>query len=401
MKVLFTTEVIGDFAEGGPALRIENSIKALNKVSELHIICRISKKLLGGAEKEKYFRQYAYNFKYTPLHVNPSFNRFLYKLGRIYRAIILMYQAHFILNYAKRNDINIIWFGFGNISFPLIKLIKKKRPNLKIVCDTDSVWSRFVLRGLPFEDDPIRRKNIERNGKKKEIEERAWVNLCDVTTAVSEVDAEYYREISKDPERIKIFSNVIDFDFYQNHPLPPADFKKPCIYLAGSFGLLWPMDRAARWVIEEVFPLLQKAIHEIHFYIIGKGSKETFSDINNKNITIVGRVTSVLPFLCNADVSIVPLHYESGTRFKILEAGAAGVPIVSTTIGAEGIPVTHGKDIMIADEPEHFAKHILGLVEDKLYAKKIASNCKKLIQENYSIESLAKEGKEIINYLML
>jgi glycosyltransferase involved in cell wall biosynthesis len=106
-----------------------------------------------------------------------------------------------------------------------------------------------------------------------------------------------------------------------------------------------------------------------------------------------------LPYLCNTDVALVPLKFESGTRFKILEAGACKVPLVSTTLGAEGIPVIDGEHILIADEPEDFAKAIVRLLDDKELARKLAVNCNDLVNKNFSVESLAAEAKKILGYL--
>jgi len=380
-------------------LRIENSIKALHRVCDLHIISRVSKHKMGGQLAEDYYRNYGSDFRYTPLAANQSFNRRLKKLHNIYRILVLPSDDNFIIDYAKQHDINIIWFGYGNVSFPLIKKIKKKSPDLKVVCDTDSVWSRFILRALPYENDSAKRKRIQRSGKDKKREEKEWVNLCEVTTAVSEVDADYYREIAKDSKRIKIFSNVIDISTYREVPPRPNGLKNPSIYLAGTFYPGGPMDNAARWVTKEVLPLLTNKIPDIHFYIVGSGSKETLSDIESENITITGKLPSVLEYLCHSDVSLVPLKYESGTRFKILEAGACGIPIVSTTVGAEGISITDGKDILIADQSNDFAKAIVKIIRDQAYAKRLSQNLKKLIEKYYDLETPEKEAKEIIHFL--
>jgi len=383
-KILFTTPELEHPPAKGPTLRIENSIKALNRVSELHVISRVHKQMIGGEEAENFYRGICSFFGYAPSVLG-------YPPEQDLMAII---------NYADTNDINIIWFSFGNISYDLMKTIKTIRPNFKIVCDTDSVWSRFVLRELPYETSPERRRQIEQEGHQKEIEEADWVKFCDVTTAVSQVDADYYRSLTADPGRIHIFSNVIDLSSYANPPPPPEDFKKPCIYLAGTFyAPTSPMVRAARWVINEILPLIKQKIPEIHFYIIGNGADHMLADIKRPDITITGKVKSVLPYLCHADVALVPLMFESGTRFKIMEAGACEIPIVSTTLGAEGIPVTHGKDILIADTPEKFAEGTVLLIRDKVFAKQIATNCKHLIEQYYSVDSLVQEAKNILRYL--
>lgn len=399
MKILYTSPIIEHPPAGGPQLRIENSIKSLNLISELHVISRITKSCIGGNIADQFYRKHSFKFLYTHDAKNYFTNRYLHKLKTIWNRLFRITDADFIINYADKNSIKIIWFGYGNISYDIMKIIKQRRPDIKIVCDTDSVWSRFILRELPYEECAERRKQIELDGRKKEIEEEEWVNFCDVTTAVSEVDAQYYRELAKEPERIKIFSNVIDLNNYSISPQPPDNFKKPCIYLAGSFGPKSAMDKAARWIIKEVLPLVKEKIPDIHFYIVGRGSDYTLGDVIDQNITVTGKSNSVLPYLCNVDVALVSLMFESGTRFKILEAGACGIPIVSTTLGAEGIPVTDGENILIADKPNDFANAIIKILTCKEYAQNLALNCKKLIETRYSIEQLEEEGKIIIEFL--
>jgi len=404
MKILFTTPLLEHPTAGGPQLRIENSIIALNRVSDLHILSRVDKRTLGGDAADKYFREHCREFVYLPSITGLSDNRYIRKCQRISRKLLreLLFEndVDFIIDYAEKINIDILWFGYGNISYPLIKEIKKKRPSFKIVCDTDSVWSRYILRELPYENDPVRRKQIERAGKLKEQEEREWVNLCDVTTAVSHVDAEYYRSIAAEKQRIHVFSNVIDVGSYQNSPPPPVGFKTPSIYLAGTFGHYHsPMDRAARWVIEDVLPLVRKVIPHVHFYIVGRNSNLLFGQLNDPGITATGKLDSVLPYLCNTDVALVPLKFESGTRFKILEAGACKVPLVSTTLGAEGLPVVDGVHILIGDEPHDFAQAIIKLLNDRSLANQLAQNCHQIVTEHFSVEALSCEAEKILDYL--
>jgi len=400
MRVLFTSPILEHPAAGGPQLRIENSIKALSKLCELDIVNRDANAL---PETNDFFQKYAaeYHVLTRPL-VNGLLSRSISLVEKVLNRIFdlrIIQHANYIIRHVDRREIEVLWFGYGNISYPLIKRIKSLRPELKVVCDTDSVWSRFVLRELPYAKG-LRKLRIFITGHRKKAEEKAWVKLCDVTTAVSEIDAQFYREIADDESRIHLFSNVIDTESYQSPPLPPAGFKKPSIYLAGSFGHYnSPMDTAARWMLQEVFPLVLKKHPNVHFYIVGRNSELGFGHMNGINITVTGRLESVLPYLCNTDVALVPLKFESGTRFKILEAGACKIPLVSTTLGAEGIPVVDGEHILIADNPKDFADAIVRLLEDKELANKLAENCLDLVREKYSVETLEIEAKAILEFI--
>ena len=159
------------------------------------------------------------------------------------------------------------------------------------------------------------------------------------------------------------------------------------------------MDRAARWVLEEVLPLVRAEVPNVHFYIVGKNSELTMADAQSPHVTVTGRLPSVLPYLFHVDVVLVPLKFESGTRFKILEAGACRKAVVSTVLGAEGIPVTDGADIILADTPGDFSNAILRLLRDPGQRSQLGDSLHELVQENYSVETLVRQGKDILSHL--
>lgn len=411
MKVIFTTPVLEYPAAGGPYLRIENSIKALSAISELHIFSRVTFKSMGGAPAHCFLQDYCHSFSLAPSADN-SVDGYLVRgksfINKVSRELIrknlfdvdrlCRVDGEALLELARNVGADLIWFGYGNISYPLLKYVKSNS-NFRVVCDTDSVWSRFIKRGLPYAMNDRHRKKIEFIYQEKEVEERQGTLLADVTTAVSDIDAEYYRSLSIQSNKVHIFSNVIDVESYRQVPPAPADLRIPAIYLAGSFHPRSPMEDAARWMINNVLPLLLKALPSIHFYIVGSGSQSTLHDVNHPNITITGKLPSVLPYLCHVDVALVPLRFESGTRFKILEAGACNIPVVSTILGAEGLAVTHGENILIADSPQEFANAIVALISKKEYASQLASNLNEFVKSNNSVESLQEEGRAILAYL--
>jgi glycosyltransferase involved in cell wall biosynthesis len=403
MRVLFTSPILEHPPAGGPQLRIENSIKALSAHCELDVISRAPAPREARERTAAFLRRYCAHFSYAPrLERKPPANRVLRRLRGAARRLVdadAREDTRLILEHAERRGADLVWFGYGNISYPVMRRVRAARPRLKLVCDTDSVWSRFVMRELPYADGR-RKRAIAAAGRRKEREERAWVELCDITAAVSEVDADYYRGLTAHRERVQIFPNVIDVDSYAVRPAKPAGFRSPSIYLAGTFGHFHsPMDTAARWVLEQVLPRLLTRHPSLHFYLVGNGSDRGFGYLNGPNVTAVGRVDSVLPYLCHADVALVPLHFESGTRFKILEAGACEVPLVSTTLGAEGIPVRDGHDILLADRPDAFADAILRLLDDKALAARLAANCRRLVEQEFSVPRLARDAKRILDYL--
>lgn len=396
MKVLFTSPMIMHPAASGPHLRIENSIKALAKITDLHVMSRVAPHVLGGATAISHYQNIAPKFSFAPSVDKLSSIRTFRRVQIVTRKL-LVNDAKSIVKYARAHDIKVIWFGYGNISYPLIKQVRQLAPDLFLVCDTDSVWSRFIFRELPFIDDEKEKQRVLQASQEKELEEKDWVKLCNITTAVSEVDAQYYRYLTDQKDKVAIFSNVLDINQYLAPIAPPANLKKPSIYLAGSFGKpTSAMNRAANWLIQGILPLVKKQIPDVHCYIVGNHSDVSFGHLNDPSITVTGRLESVLPYLKNVDVALTPLQFESGTRFKILEAAACKTPMVSTTLGAEGIPVKHGEHIMIADTSEAFAAAIVKLIQDKPYAKQLAENSFQLVEREYGLAQLEREAKQIL-----
>ena len=409
-SVLFVTPIIGHPPKGGPEIRIENSIKALSKIARVTVYCRKRKEAIGGDEADRFLRRYAVDVLYPPMRKDVVWAINLAKriANKIFRTLfgrnvfVLSNneRAEFrdIVKKAVEIDADIVWLGYGNISYPLLRHIKK-RIRVPVVVDTDSVWSRFVLRGIAYARDDEEIATRERDGRGKEEEEAWGTKLADVTTAVSEIDAQYYRKLANNPESVHVFSNVIEPEAYLSNAQIEG-IKKPCMFLAGTFGPRSPMHDAARWLLDMVMPILKERGVCPHLYIAGIGSSAMLANTKDENVTIVGEVSSIVPYLRNATISVVPLRYESGTRFKILEAGACGIPVVSTTLGAEGIPAVHGKEIMIADTPVEFARSIEMIVKDADMAKRLGDSLRALVLGKYTINNLADEGEEIVGFLM-
>lgn len=396
MKVLFTTPMLEYPPKSGPHLRIDNSIKALSRVADLHILSRVPKFLMGGDDAVAFYKRHAKHFGFTPSVNKLSSLKWVRRAQKVIRTLTAD-DAEYLIQYAQTHNIDVIWFGYGNLSYSVIKKAYQKSSTLKYICDTDSVWSRFIARELPFVEADTQKQQILKAVKEKEIEEKNWVKWCNITTAVSDVDAEFYKDISPSADKIKLFPNVIDMNFYKEATNPPIDFKQPAVILSGSFGKdSSPMNRAASWVISEIWPKVIQKIPLAHLYIVGNYSDISFSHLKEKSITVAGRVPSILPYLQHAQCAITPLQFESGTRFKILEAAACQTPMVSTTLGAEGLDVQHEEHLLIADTAEDFARGIVSLISNKELSEKLALNSYEYVRQNFDLPVLENYAKTIL-----
>ncbi len=404
--VLFATPILHYPPLGGPDLRIDSSIKALSRVSKVHVYCRTNLASIGGSGTLKFYERYAQKCYLASFESPGSWRINLAKrvsnalsrriFGRPLFDVAHQESFNSLLDLADQINADIIWLAFGNISYPLLRYLKE-RQGRPVVLDTDSVWSRFILRGLPYASTDEERAEIETRGSEKVEEERWGTALADVTTAVSEVDAGYYRTLAKKPDRVQIFCNAIDLESYWPRPPVPPKLKKPCLLLAGTFYFRSPMEDAARWIIDYIFPVIQRQLPNVHLYIVGKHSDRMLADIHNPGITVTGTVPSVLPYLHHSAAALVPLRYESGTRFKILEAGACGIPVVSTTLGAEGLPVQNGENVLIADDAPQFAKCTIDILTQPALGARLGQRLHELVRASYSVQALSDQAGEILN----
>ena len=118
------------------------------------------------------------------------------------------------------------------------------------------------------------------------------------------------------------------------------------------------------WFVDEVAPRLRTRLPDVEVRLVGTPVPGVQSHHRPPAITVVGVVPAMEPELARADIAVVPLRYGSGTRLKILESFAHRIPVVSTTIGAEGLQVVHGVHLLLADDPEAFAAACAQLLTD-------------------------------------
>ena len=410
-RVLYATPILRHPPTGGPVLRVENSIKALNRMCELTVYCRIAEDKIGGAPATAFYRRHCRRFLFSPHVVSENPRAILARRAvnfvsrRLLGRVLLPVTYHGpweefvdVIAAAVKVKADVIWLGYGNISYPLLRYLKEHSP-CPVVLDTDSVWSRFLLRGLPYATDEAERTRIATESAAKEEEETWGTRLADVTTAVSEVDAAYYRGLAARPSQVHLFSNVIDVDTYARPPPRDPRLPGPYLYLAGSFFEHSPMEKAARWVLREVWPQLCAARPSLTFEIVGRGSDRYLADVREPGVTVHGELASVLPLLAHADVVLVPLQYESGTRFKILEAGACGRAVVSTTLGAEGLPVQDGVHGLLADTAESFAAAIERVLADRDLAARLGRALRTMVETDFGLTRLTREATAILQFM--
>jgi glycosyltransferase involved in cell wall biosynthesis len=151
-----------------------------------------------------------------------------------------------------------------------------------------------------------------------------------------------------------------------------------------------PNEDAVLFFMKEVYPLVRQLLREIRLDIIGDNPSPEIAAYDSAEVRVRGYVPDVEPYLRERRVFVAPLRFGAGIKGKVGEAMAHGVPVVTTSIGAEGFGLTHGVDVMIADDPASFAVAIARLYTERELWETIARNARIRIQENFTPDVIAE-----------
>src|SRR5947199_3266174 len=159
-----------------------------------------------------------------------------------------------------------------------------------------------------------------------------------------------------------------------------------------------PNDDGVLYFLRSVLPLIRREIPPLSFTIVGRKPSEKLrtAAAADPGVQVTGTVDDIRPYVEEGSVYVVPLRIGSGTRLKIFEAMAMGKAIVSTTLGAEGLPVSDGGDISIADSPEQFSSKVCQLLRDSEARRRLGSAARQLVEQHYSWSSVAAEFNNVL-----
>ena len=267
------------------------------------------------------------------------------------------------------------------------------------VCDWHNIDSELMLRYA--EKAPwSRRFYANLTARRIAAFERWTLENYDAHIACSERDAQQLREIAP-TARVSVIENGVDVDYYTDAKLAHAHklwrgTDSPFRLHSSAFRLLYvgSMDYhanidAVTQFAREDWPAIHAQRSELKFTIVGrKPAPEVVALQELAGVEVTGTVPDVRPFYAEAVAQIVPLRVGSGSRLKILEAMAAGVPVVSTTLGAEGLSVTDGHDIAIADDADAMARALFALCDNPEHKGNMARAARALVTRQYDWAAL-------------
>ncbi len=310
-------------------------------------------------------------------------NLFSNLLGAFRSLPLFFYDFLFILRTCRiileSNIIQMEQPWAGALMIPLITKVFRK----PLIVDSHDAFQ--ALR--------IRHTGILRRFLETCLEKIAY-KLATVISVVSERDKEVLIKHGIKQSKIVVVPNGVDTQTFTPHlgmtypesRLHSRDFHQ--VVFVGNMEY-FPNQEAVRLIASSLAPKIQSKIDNVRFLMVGRTPHEFRTSFTN--LTFTGVVKDVSDFLGTSDVAIAPLLHGSGTRLKILEYFSCGLPVVSTSIGVEGLEVKNGENVLIEDDMSIFADKVIDLLQDRIFSMKLGKAARNLVIYRYDWKEIGKQ----------
>ncbi len=228
--------------------------------------------------------------------------------------------------------------------------------------------------------------------KRLQIYEPDIVNYFDVITLVTNDDISEMRKLNS-AACYELLTNGSDVNKFI--PLANKDWSKKKILFAGKLDV-WANELMIKEIVEEIYPLIKKKVPEAQLQIVGASPSESILALNSKDIEIISNVPDMLPYLQEANLFLHPHSGGSGIQNKLLEAMAAGCPVVTTKTGNQGIYAKHNEEVLLGNNDEELANCAIEVLKSVELAEKLSQNARILIENTHSWEIIFSQIDEII-----
>lgn len=276
--------------------------------------------------------------------------------------------------------------------FPAANCPPPRDLGIPIVLFQHNVEAEIWRRLTENQRNPIARAYLRSQYHRMRRVERELSKRFTGVIAVSDEDATHFRDTYQLENVLGSVPTGVDTSYFSPEDKVRGDSgrTRPRIAYLGSMDWLPNID-AVSYYVRDVLPTLIAAYPDLEFVVIGRNPAPSIVELarNHPSVVLTGTVDDVRPHLLKCDHLVVPLRAGGGTRIKIFEAMSLGVPVVSTRIGAEGLPVEHDRDLLLADTPEELSAASLRLLRDPATATRLAHHSRERVVRDHSWDTAA------------
>lgn len=302
-----------------------------------------------------------------------------FHVSRFYNSAV----ASSLLALLQKHSFDVVIFE-SIFMAPYLALVKA-HTKAKTVLRSHNVEYRIWERLCVTESNPIKRYYLNLQMKRLKGYEKEMTRKFDLVAAITSVDQAFYKS-EKLAERVIALSFGLDVRV----PAPALPHEKGTLSIGFLGSMNWlPNVEGVQWFIKEVWPLIAAALPQVRCTIRGHHMSQDLIRQSNGRLEIGGSVEDATEFFRSLDVSFVPLKSGSGVRIKVLEAMALGVPVISTSIGYEGVQAQANQSILEADTPEAFVGHIESILQRPEKLSEIGQCAQDVIRNLYDKKKCA------------
>ena len=261
---------------------------------------------------------------------------------------------------------------------------------------THNVEAEIWRRHAETAANPVSRRLLAQQWGRMLRFERNALGRFDLVLAVSEADGATFERLYPHALRtpVHVVKTGVDTQYFTPGAAPA---RRAHLVFTGSMDWL-PNEDGMLHFAHEIFPRIRQQEPAATLSIIGRSPTPAVRRLASEpGIEVTGRVDDVRPHVAGGSVYVVPLRIGGGTRLKIFEAMAMAKAVVSTTVGAEGLPVTHGADILIADDPGPFAEAVVRLIRDDAVRQRLETAARRLVVEQYDWSAVAQDFEDALD----
>ncbi len=201
---------------------------------------------------------------------------------------------------------------------------------------------------------------------------------------ISKAEVDLFEHCFGTREKIHILGNGIDIEEFTPSPEPKTDLKSPVLLFTGVMDYKPNVD-AVVWLANHVWPRLRSEYPKSQFIIAGMNPNTHIQRLGMLDgIEVTGYIDDILPYYHSSNIFVAPFQIARGVQNKILQAFACGLPVIASTMGAEGIEYQDGSDILLADDADTFIRHIEALVTNRELRESLVDNALDLVRQKYS-----------------